>query len=245
MSPNAPRRRPTSPVGVAAVWTALAATSAVLVAGCGTDSEKPLPEVSSPAVSSLTAEQIVTEAQRALAQAASVHITGSYRENNKPVTVDMRIGQGDKATGTVTSDGSTVQLRRVGDQLFVLGDDKFLAALGPDAVKSKGKWLVGPIAQADRGLANLTDLQRFAGTLSPGTGTLTKEAVRPLAGTPAVSVRSSTGARLYVADTGAADPLRVERTGAVTGFVDYRDYNAPVDVTAPTPTVPLASVTGG
>lgn len=245
MSPSALRRRSTPRLAAVLAWTALAATSLVLVAGCGGDSEAVLPEVSRPAVSGLTAEQIVTEAQRALSQASSVHITGTYRENNKPVTIDMRIAQDDMATGIVISNGSNVEVRRIGDQLFVRGDDKFLAALGPEAVKTKGKWLVGPIAQADRGLANLTDLQRFAGTLSPGKGALVKEAVRPLAGTPAVSVRSSTGARLFVADTGPTNPLRVERTGPISGFVDYRDYNAPVVVTAPAPTVPLASVTGG
>jgi hypothetical protein len=216
----------------------------VLVAGCGGDSEAVLPEVSRPVVSSLTPQQIVTEAQRSFAQASSVHITGNYRENGKPVTFDIRLAQ-DKATGTVTSDGSKTEVRRIGDQVFVLGDDKFLTALGPEAVKTKGKWLVAPSAQADPGLANLTDKQRFLGTLNPGNGVLVKEPVRPLAGTPAVSVRSSTGARLFVADTGPANPLRLQRTGAISGFVDYGDFSAPVDVTAPTPTVPLASVTGG
>lgn len=222
---------------------AAALVGVTVLGGCGSDSERQLPDSRPPSVDSLTPQQIVTEAQRALTQAKSVHITGEYRENNLPVKVDMRIAAGNKAIGTVTSGGASVELRRVGDQLFVKGDDKFLAALGPKAQASKGKWLVGPIAQADRGLANLTDLQRFAGTLSPGTGTLTKEAVRPLAGQQAVSVRSSVGARLWVADVGVPYPLRVERLGTVIGFIDYRDYDQALDVKAPSPTVDLASVT--
>jgi hypothetical protein len=219
-----------------------------LVAGCGGDSERSLPDTRPPAVDSLTPQQIVTEAQRALAQAKSVHITGQYRENNKPVTLDMRIASGtdasgDRATGTVTSDGSTVQVRRVGDKLYVKGDDKFLAALGEKAKATKGKWLVGPIAQADRGLANLTDLQRFATGISPGTGKLQKEGVRSLAGQQAVSVLNPTGARLRDADTGTPYPLRLERIGPAVGFFDYGDYDQPVDVKAPSPTVDLASVT--
>src|SRR5205085_2155044 len=104
------------------------------------------------------------------------------------------------------------------------------AGVRPKARASKGRGLVGPAASADRGLADLTDLSRFAGTLSPGTGTLTKEPVRALGGQRAVSVRSATGARLWVADTGAARPLRVERTGAESGFVNFGDYDAPLEV---------------
>jgi hypothetical protein len=213
------------------------------LAGCGGSTQRTLPDATPPSLDTLTAQQIVTEAQRALSQASSVHVTGEYRENNKPVKIDMRIAAGNMAVGTVTANGSTSEVRRVGDKLYVMGDDAFLAALGPKAQATKGKWLVGPIAQADRSLANLTDLQRFAGTLAPGRGTLTKESVRMLAGKQAISVRSSTGARLWVADTGPAYPLRVERIGEAIGFVDYGDYNAPVSVKAPGPTVDLASVT--
>jgi hypothetical protein len=210
---------------------------------CGSNVERPIPAVTTPAPSSLTAPQIIAEAQRSLAQSSSVHITGKYSEAGKPVEIDMRILADKKATGSVTTAGVRVELRRIGDRLFVQGGDAFLDALGPRAKATKGKWLVGPVAQADRGLANLTDLDRFSETLAPGKGTLTKEGVRPLAGQPAVSVRSSTGARLWVADVGGAHPLRVERTGEVTGFLDYRDYDAPVTVTPPSPTVDLASVT--
>jgi hypothetical protein len=223
---------------------ALAMAGALSLAACASNSDRPLPAVQTPAVSSLTAGQIVTEAQRSLSQAASVHITGQYRQDGKPVQIDIRLAAGQNAIGTVTTDGVNVALRRVGNQLFVKGDDKFLAALGPKAQASKGKWLVGPIASADRGLANLTDLGRFAATLTPGSGALTKEDVRSLAGQQAVSVRSSTGARLWVADVGKPYPLRLERTGAVAGFIDYGDYDAPVVVHPPSPTVDLASLNG-
>lgn len=214
-----------------------------LLAGCGGNSERPLPDARPPAVDTLTAPQIVTEAERALAQAKSVHITGQYRQGDKPVKLDMRIAAGNTAVGTVTSNGSTVELRRLGDKLYVKGDDTFLAALGEKAKATKGKWLVGPVAQADRSLADLTDLQRFAATLSPGKGKLVKEPVRDLHGQQAVSVLNPTGVRLWVAATGAPYPLRLERLGAAVGSIDYGDYNQPVDVKAPSPTVDLASVT--
>jgi hypothetical protein len=223
----------------------LALAAVPVLAGCGGDTERTLPEATPPAVSSLTPQQIVTEAQRSLSSATSVHITGQYRENNAPVGLDMRIAAGDRAVGTVTTNGSRVELRRIGDRLYVRGDDKFLAALGPAALSTaKGKWLVAPVAQADRGLANLTDLTRFAGTLDPGKGSLVKEPVRSLAGQQTVPVRSSTGARLYVAEAATPFPLRVERTGDVNGFVDYGDYNAPVDVPVPSPVADLATING-
>jgi hypothetical protein len=135
-----------------------------------------------------------------------------------------------------------VELRRIGDQIYLKGDDRFLEALGPAAQATKGKWLKGPVAQADRGLANLTDLDVFAGTLSPGQGALTKEAVRPFAGQPAISVRSSTAARLWVANTSRPTPLRIERLGTSVGTLDFVEYDAKVDVTAPSPTVEIATV---
>ena len=70
----------------------------------------------------LTAPQIVTEAQRALASASSVRIRGEYTENGKPIAVDMRLAAGDKATGVVTTDGVKVEVRRIGDQLYVKGE---------------------------------------------------------------------------------------------------------------------------
>jgi hypothetical protein len=218
--------------------------AALLMAGCASDTERPVAVPSTPPVDSLPAPQIVAQAQRALAQAASVHVTGTFSQQGKTVQFDMRIAEGKKATGSVTTDGVRVDLRRLGDRLYVKGDDKFLAALGEKAIATKGRWLVAPVAQADKGLANLSDLAQFASTLSPGSGVLTKETVRKLGGRDAVSVRSATGARLYVADTGNPVPLRIERLGAATGFIDYGDYDAPVDVTAPSPTVDLVSVTG-
>lgn len=220
-----------------------AALVSVSLVGCGSESERVVPVANPPAASTLTAEQILAEAQRSLAQASSVRVTGDFREAGRPVKLDMRILAGDRATGTVVADGSTVELRRLGDQLFVKGDDKFLAALGPKAQATKGKWLVGPIAQADRGLANLTDLERFAQGLTPGQGKLTKEPVRQIAGQPAVGVLSAIGARVYVADRGTPFPLRVERIGELMGSLDYGDYNAVVDVPRPEPTVELATVT--
>lgn len=243
--PQHPVRRPTRASTFRRSWLSVllgATLVPVLLVGCGSESERPLPVANPPAASTLTPEQILREAQRALAQASSVRVTGDFREAGKPVKLDMRILAGDRATGTVVADGSTVELRRVGDQLFVKGDDKFLAALGPKAQATKGKWLVGPIAQADRGLANLTDLERFAQGLTPGTGKLTKEPVKPLNGKPAVGVLSSIGARVYVADMGTPFPLRVERIGELQGVIDYGDYNAAVDVQRPGPTVDLATV---
>lgn len=243
--PAPDRTRPTVPpaltVPAAAVIAATLLAGTVL-AGCGGNSERTLPAASPAAVDSLGAAQIVTAAQRALAAARSVHIVGQYQQDNRPVRVDMRIAAGNTAVGTVTSNGSSVEVRRVGDQLYVKGDDTFLAALGDKAKATRGKWLVGPIAQADRALAELTDLQGFAGTLTPGSGTLTKEAVRPLGGQQAVSVLNPAGARLWVADTGTPYPLRLERLGTTVGTLDYSDYDRPVEVKAPSPTVPLSSV---
>jgi hypothetical protein len=236
------RRRRCSNLAARLPAVLVVAGTVALLGGCGSDSERPIPAATTPAVSSLTAPQIVTEAQRALSQAKSVRITGKYQENGKPVTLDVRLVAGKKATGSVLTDGSKVELRRIGDKLYVKGDDKFLQALGPKAQATKGKWLVGPVAQADPGLANLTDLDQFAGTLAPGKTGLTKETVRQLAGTSAISVRSSGGARLWVADSGTPYPLRLERIGAVAGFIDYGDYDRTIDVTAPSPTVDLASV---
>ena len=52
----------------ATVLGAAVLVAVTLVAGCGGDSERPLPDARPPAVASLTPQQIVTEAQRALAQ---------------------------------------------------------------------------------------------------------------------------------------------------------------------------------
>jgi hypothetical protein len=51
-----------------------------------------------------------------------------------------------------------------------------------------------------------------------------------------------------VAQSGKPYPLRLQRNGDgvrdILGFLEYGDYDAKVTVTAPSPTVDLASVTG-
>ncbi len=248
--PTRPCRRRSTHPSTRHSWTVallLTALGALALVACGGEEERPLPPVPTPVAADLTAPQIVTEAQRALSSASSVHIKGEYKQDGKPISVDMRLATGakptdDRATGVVTTDGVKVELRRIGDTIYLKGDDKFLEALGPQAQATKGKWLKAPVAQADRGLANLTDLNVFASTLAPGEGALTKETVRKLAGQPAISVRSATGARLWVANTNKPYPLRIERIGPATGVLDFMDYDAKVDVKAPTPSQDLASV---
>jgi len=245
--PQHPSRRPR--LRVWAAGTLLVVAAPIALAACAGEKERELPPVPQPVAADLTAPQIITEASRALATTSSVRVRGDYKENGKPVTIDMRLAAGsgpndDRATGVVTQDGVRVELRRIGDQIYLKGDDRFLEALGPQAQATKGKWLKGPVAQADKGLANLTDLDAFAATLSPqGQGKLTKEAPAPFAGQPAVSVLSSTGARLYVANTNRPNPLRIQRIGQLVGVIDFTEYDAPVDVKAPSPTVELGTVT--
>jgi hypothetical protein len=84
--------------------------------------------------------QIISTAKDAVASAASVHVQGDLGSGANLIHLDMRLVKDKGASGTVVIDGSTIELLRVGQDVYVKGDAKFylsvIAGLGPTPAPS-------------------------------------------------------------------------------------------------------------
>lgn len=255
---------------------ASAAGMALLLAACGSNTitkaravptpPPPSGEVAKPATT------IVADARQALLSARSVHVTGDFAASGTDAarqTLDLELARTTTAgasialaTGSVTTvtslvirDGGksttkrvTVKLDviRVGSQLYIRGDRAYYARIGPKAAAVAGHWLSLPIS-ADRSIAELTDITQLAAGLS-GATSVSKLGLQKFSSKDVVVVRTSAGATLYVAATGAPEPLRLQRSttdpGTLGGTLDFTDYGAAITVKAPAGAVPLARVRG-
>ncbi|HEV7655449.1 MAG TPA: hypothetical protein VGP36_12055 [Mycobacteriales bacterium] len=192
-------------------------------------------------VSALPAAEIVSRAKDAFKKATSVHVTGGGTSGQQTFKVDMRYTADGKAIGTVDNGGQTVEIRRLGQTIYVKASPAFWSAAGGAKAGTLfgNKYVKAPVNdQRVAPIVSLTDKGSFIDSALATTGTVTKGATKTINGTPAVALTikdSSGGSTLYVASTG--EPLPVEALpevgGTDTGKIDFVEYGATVDVALP------------
>lgn len=232
----------------------MAVSAAALVAtACGDDTTEPGAAPSQAGTSSsaaagddlsaLPAAEILTRAKAAIQGAKSVHLTGGGTSGSDSFEIDMRYGAEGAATGTVSSGGQTIELRRDGETIYLKAPAAFWQSSGAGAEAAKlfgDKFLKAPLTDQRVGqLATFTDKDAFVSqVLDPG-GELTKGDTKDIRGTKAVGLVSKggtdDGGTLYVAAEGQPYPLQLapDAAGSDQGQLDFLDYDAPVDVEVP------------
>ena len=234
----------------------MAVSAAALVAtACGDDSTAPAAAPSragassSPSASAggelaaLPPEQILARAKTAIRSADSVRLTGGGSSGSDTFEVDMRYGAGGKAYGTVGSSGQTIELRRVGQTVYLKADAAFWQATGgAQAAKLLGgKFLKAPLTDARvKQLADFTDKDTFVGEVLDPDGDLTKGEVKQIDGKSAIGVVNKTtatneGGTLYVATEGEPYPLQLvpDAGSKDDGELTFSEYGEPVEVEIP------------
>ena len=192
-------------------------------------------------VAGLPATEILARAKTAFNQASSVHVTGRGASGSSTFSVDMRYGADGKAVGTFDNSGETVEIRRVGQVIYVKASPAFwTAAAGAKAASLfGGKFVKAPLA--DKRLASvvsLTDKASFIDSALATSAGVTKGAATTVNGTPAIGLTIKTsagGSTLYVATTGQPVPVEAapQAGGTDSGKIDFLDYGAAVDVPVP------------
>jgi hypothetical protein len=226
---------------------AVPAAVLLAVAGCGDDttggSGSPAPASSASAsasgVAALTADEILKKATAALQDADSVRIKGDGGRGTERFAIDLRYAA-DKSAGTLGINGQTIELRRLGQTVYLKGSREFWMGNGGEGVAQllTGKWLKTPLGEKRfSGLNELTDLGNAAeGILEPD-GTITKGTEKTINGVPCVGLVSSgkDGGTLWVATTGEPHPVRIEPSAGSgeTGALDFSGYGDPVTVETP------------
>jgi hypothetical protein len=192
-------------------------------------------------VADLSATEIFARTKTAFKNADTVRLKGSGASGTTKFAIDMRYATAGDAIGTVTNSGQTIELRRVGQTVYVKADKAFWTKSAGPAVAELlgGKYLKAPLSDPRVAqLGSFTDKNSFADqVLSPATG-VTKGGTKTIRGVPAIGLvdKSGTGsATLYVATSGEPVPLQLTPSSGSgnEGLFDFLDYGKPIDVAAP------------
>ena len=205
----------------------------------------------------------MSDARAALLAASSVRVTGTVNvmaagTGGTTQRFDLRLTRVKNtpaATGTVTTTSVTGTKRftvtlaiiRVGGTLYIRGNREYYARIGPKAAAVAGRWISLPASQ-DTSVAGLTDLSIVAAGLAAPSNRASVAGTARIGSAPVIVLRPNSAAKLYVAASGPARPLRLQRTLDVSaggdGTIDFADYDAPVTVTAPAGAIPIAKLRG-
>lgn len=179
--------------------------------------------------------QALTSARVALRGATSTHLTGTVTSDGSPVQLDLTLA-GNNSQGTLTINNNDVQLIKVGDTVFIKGDPDFLkqfAGGNAAAVEAlNGKWLQTP---STSDFDNFT-IEGFANELKGGSGSDAvqgKVSRSTLNGKPVAVITQNDGSTLTIADTGTPFPLALSSKGSDGGQLTFSDYNKAVTISAP------------
>jgi hypothetical protein len=239
------RRGAASPRRGSAVTAAvlgLALGAVALLAGCGGSSSSNALN----ATAGKSPDEIVADAKAAAAKAATVHITGSTVNENRPISIDMELVAGKGAKGRLELGGLGIQIVALERAFYLNGSAEFYRRLAGSAAAAllHGKWLKAPAGSGNfASLAQLTNLNSLLESSLAGHGTLVKGQLTTVEGHKAVSVRDAgRSGTLYVAATGAPYPLKLTHEG---GNVFFRNWNKPVTLTAPANAINITQLQNG
>ncbi|MEU1278430.1 hypothetical protein [Streptomyces sp. NPDC005805] len=201
----------------------------------------------------LSADQIADRAVAATEQAPSLRMKGEIESGGDLVTVDLAMDSRADCTGRLGVQGGRADVRRLGEVVYMKGDDAFWRAAmrsrpsaspddgSGDAVVElvKDRWVKLPAGAVEdlRGLCDLDEMLaglKGAGGISSGLTLGRDGAVGGARATTLVKRNGSATVTAYVAQEGEPYLLKVVRAGGEEpGGVTFSDYGKPVAVTAP------------
>jgi len=210
---------------------ALAAVSLCVLAlpGCGGASDN--------GVASKQPDEILAAAKSAASSAKTMHLAGTFVAEGAPLSLDLRLVNGEGARGTITQHGVSFKLIETGGEIYIYGSPAFYEHFGGNAAAQlfNGKWLKAPTNSGEfASLSSLTEMQALLDTLLSSHGTLTSAGTATIEGQKAVGVtESEKGGTLYVASTGKPYPVAVVKSGSGGGKIVFNEWNVPVSLTPP------------
>jgi hypothetical protein len=179
-----------------------------------------------------TGNQVAQDAVNALRHAASAHMLGNGSISNAPVTFDLTF-KGSDTKGQVSTNGTTFQVIKLGNQAYVKGSKATYSALAGAKVADiiGDRWLLLSGEQA----ASYTSITLSNITSSLNSSTWAKAVTQTKLDGKSVVVITNTkdGSQVYVANTGTPYPLKGQGKTTADGSWRLSDYNVPVTIAAP------------
>ena len=214
-----------------------------VASGCGGGGGRD--DASTNGLEKLSAQEVQYRAAAELKAVKSIHVTGTSTVAGDPVRIDLRFA-GTSTSGSLTADGVHVAVTRIGDAFYVKTDRRGLKQLGAATVARVGanRWLkLGPEQITDWEGLSLADI---AGQLAGDDNPLEPEVTQTtLALRPVVVLRHRDGSKLYVANTGRPYPLRGEYNGPDAGRIEFSEYGADFEITAPEGALDIPALVAG
>lgn len=170
----------------------------------------------------------------ALRAGGAFHVTGTMLNGGE---IDLRYVVGEGAAGTVVDPdgGAPVEILAVDGQIYVTGDEDFLAeSVGEDVDQTvAGKWLRLP-DESTAAFDVIADGQQFLETVLSGGEDVKMTGVRELDGAPVIGLRVGE-TTLWVAASGEPLPIRLEEKGASAdaGMMWFEPVDEEVALEAP------------
>lgn len=196
-----------------------------LVVGLGATGCSEDPDAGTNGVGKLSAKEIQAKAKTAAGSVDAVRLSGSVVTSGKTYTLDMRL-KADGGTGSVTAEGATFHLLRVGEQLYLKADSAFWDHEdgksddgGSDtaaADKLEGKYVKVPTGDPSyKKFSGFTDKDLLLDGLLTLHGSLNTGGHHEQSGVRTVRITGDggSGGTLDVSLEGNPYPLRLERAG--------------------------------
>ncbi|MCX5331532.1 MULTISPECIES: hypothetical protein [unclassified Streptomyces] len=205
--------------GLLGAMCALVVTGTGLT-GCGGDD----PDAGTNGVGKLPAAQIQTKTKAAAESADTVRLSGNVVTSGRTYKLDMRL-KSDGGSGSVTSEGATFRLLRIGEQLYLKADADFWGQQdgkddsGTDtaaADKLDDKFVKVPQGDPSyKKFSGFTDKDVLLAGLLTLHGELSTDGHHEQSGTRTIRITGDdgSGGKLDVSLEGEPYPLRLERAG--------------------------------
>jgi len=240
-----------------------AAAVAALLAGCGGSSNTPTTPATSTAEITTTpthlaplpngeagkfADTIVDDAIAAANASKGVHIVGDVSNAGKPLKLNLNLVTGKGGSGTVTTNGLTFQIIRIGTKAYFKAGSAFWSHFGESGLGAQldNRWIEASATSGDlASFTPLTDVTEVFTSVLGSHGPLEKAAGNVTDnGEAAIAiVDSGLGSTLLVAANGTPYPLGLEEKGG--GVVTFSDWDRPVALQAPKNAVQLDKLKPG
>ena len=224
---------------------ALCVVPLALMACCG-GSSKPKTAPSNGEAAKKPA-QIVADSVAAATAATSVHIVGSIDDTAGPLKVDLTLTSGKGGAGSVTVNGLTFDIVRIGAKAYFKAGPKFWQQFGGGAAAAllADRWIEASAVTGNlSAFTPLTDVAKLFSNLLGQHGGLKNIGTSTVDGQDVVGVLDTDqGGTLYIAATGPAFPISLRNTGKGGGVISFDHWNQVAPLTAPANAVPLSSLT--
>lgn len=200
------------------------AMCALVVTGTGLTGCSEDPDADTNGVGKLSAEQIQSRTRTAAGSAHALRLSGNVVTSGRTYKLDMRLSSGG-GSGSVTAEGDTFQLLRIGEELYLKADAGFWTQADgkgdgsePDAAAGKldGKYVKVPSGDpAYKKFSGFTDKDVLLDGLLTLHGTLGTDGHHEQAGTRTIRITGDEGdgGTLDVSLKGQPYPLRLVRAG--------------------------------